>query len=91
MPKKRRENIPNFPTTTTTRPYHDPDPPEKSIRTESRRTAIMADTSVPKALEALAISKTKELKGTEKRDSLIEIEKVGSTRQEGRPWGRAAC
>ena len=35
----------------------------------------MADTSVPKALEGLAISKTKELKGTEKRDTLIEIEK----------------
>jgi hypothetical protein len=36
----------------------------------------MADTSVPKAMEGLAISKTKELKGTEKRDTLIEIEKV---------------
>jgi leucyl-tRNA synthetase len=36
----------------------------------------MADTTVPKALEGLAISKTKELKGTEKRDTLIEIEKV---------------
>lgn len=36
----------------------------------------MADTTVPKAMEALAISKTKELKGTEKRDTLIEIEKV---------------
>lgn len=35
----------------------------------------MADTTVPKAMEALAISKTKELKGTEKRDTLIEIEK----------------
>ena len=35
----------------------------------------MADTSVPKALEGLTISKTKELKGTEKRDTLIEIEK----------------
>ncbi|KAK3939257.1 leucine--tRNA ligase, cytoplasmic [Diplogelasinospora grovesii] len=35
----------------------------------------MADTTVPKALEGLAISKTKELKGTEKRDTLIEIEK----------------
>ncbi|KAK1754414.1 leucine--tRNA ligase, cytoplasmic [Echria macrotheca] len=35
----------------------------------------MADTSVPKAMEGLAISKTKELKGTEKRDTLIEIEK----------------
>jgi len=30
----------------------------------------MGDTSVPKALEGLQISKTKELKGTEKRDSL---------------------
>jgi leucyl-tRNA synthetase len=38
----------------------------------------MADTSVPKAMEVLAISKTKELKGTEKRDSLVEIEKVGN-------------
>jgi leucyl-tRNA synthetase len=37
----------------------------------------MADTSVPKTIEGLAISKTKELKGTEKRDTLIEIEKVG--------------
>jgi len=37
----------------------------------------MADTSVPKAMEGLAISKTKELKGTEKRDTLVEIEKVG--------------
>lgn len=36
----------------------------------------MADTTVPKAMEGLAISKTKELKGTEKRDTLIEIEKV---------------
>jgi leucyl-tRNA synthetase len=36
----------------------------------------MADTTVPKAMEAMAISKTKELKGTEKRDTLIEIEKV---------------
>ncbi|KAK3370851.1 hypothetical protein B0T24DRAFT_627193 [Lasiosphaeria ovina] len=35
----------------------------------------MADTSVPKALEALTLSKTKELKGTEKRDTLVEIEK----------------
>jgi Leucyl-tRNA synthetase len=35
----------------------------------------MADTTVPKALEALTISKTKELKGTEKRDTLIAIEK----------------
>ncbi|KAH7156962.1 hypothetical protein EDB81DRAFT_788475 [Dactylonectria macrodidyma] len=36
----------------------------------------MASTdSVPQALEALTISKTKELKGTEKRDSLIAIEK----------------
>ncbi|KAM6536876.1 cytosolic leucyl tRNA synthetase [Fusarium falciforme] len=36
----------------------------------------MASTdSVPKAMEALTISKTKELKGTEKRDSLIAIEK----------------
>ncbi|GAB0135242.1 hypothetical protein EsDP_00003587 [Epichloe bromicola] len=35
----------------------------------------MATTSVPKAMEALTISKTKELKGTEKRDSLIAIEK----------------
>ncbi|KAF7559214.1 hypothetical protein G7046_g4935 [Stylonectria norvegica] len=32
-------------------------------------------TSVPKAMEALALSKTKELKGTEKRDTLISIEK----------------
>lgn len=39
----------------------------------------MADTSVPKGLEGLAISKTKELKGTEKRDTLIEIEKVGGS------------
>ena len=38
----------------------------------------MADTTVPKAMAELAIaSKTKELKGTEKRDTLIEIEKVG--------------
>jgi hypothetical protein len=37
----------------------------------------MTDTSAPKAMEGLAISKTKELKGTEKRDTLIEIEKVG--------------
>lgn len=36
----------------------------------------MADTTIPKAMESLAISKTKELKGTEKRDTLIEIEKV---------------
>ena len=36
----------------------------------------MADTTLPKALETLAVSKTKELKGTEKRDALIEIEKV---------------
>ncbi|CAM1503990.1 Fc.00g015810.m01.CDS01 [Cosmosporella sp. VM-42] len=36
----------------------------------------MASTpSVPKAMEALTISKTKELKGTEKRDTLIAIEK----------------
>ncbi|KAK3990753.1 putative leucyl-tRNA synthetase, cytoplasmic [Cladorrhinum sp. PSN332] len=35
----------------------------------------MADTALPKALENLAVSKTKELKGTEKRDALIEIEK----------------
>ncbi|OAA46365.1 leucyl-tRNA synthetase [Metarhizium rileyi] len=35
----------------------------------------MATNSVPKALEALSISKTKELKGTEKRDSLIAVEK----------------
>ncbi|KAK4464648.1 putative leucyl-tRNA synthetase, cytoplasmic [Cladorrhinum samala] len=35
----------------------------------------MADTTLPKALETLAVSKTKELKGTEKRDALIEIEK----------------
>ncbi|KAK5661310.1 hypothetical protein OQA88_11205 [Cercophora sp. LCS_1] len=35
----------------------------------------MADTSVPKAMADLSISKTKELKGTEKRDTLIEIEK----------------
>jgi len=37
----------------------------------------MADNPVPKALEDPTISKTKELKGTEKRDTLIEIEKVG--------------
>jgi len=37
----------------------------------------MTDTSVPNAMEGLAVSKTKELKGTEKRDTLIEIEKVG--------------
>ncbi|OIW27799.1 leucyl-tRNA synthetase [Coniochaeta ligniaria NRRL 30616] len=35
----------------------------------------MAETSVPKALEGLTVSKTKELKGTEKRDALISIEK----------------
>ncbi|KAK0634361.1 hypothetical protein B0T17DRAFT_611386 [Bombardia bombarda] len=35
----------------------------------------MAETSVPKALDGLTISKTKELRGTEKRDTLIEIEK----------------
>ncbi|KAH7246328.1 hypothetical protein BKA59DRAFT_556064 [Fusarium tricinctum] len=36
----------------------------------------MASTdSVPKAMEALNISKTKELKGTEKRDTLIALEK----------------
>lgn len=35
----------------------------------------MAATSVSKALEGLTVSKTKELKGTEKRDSLIAIEK----------------
>ncbi|GAO16259.1 uncharacterized protein UV8b_08222 [Ustilaginoidea virens] len=35
----------------------------------------MAAISVPKAMEALTISKTKELKGTEKRDSLIAVEK----------------
>lgn len=35
----------------------------------------MAETSVPKALESLTVSKTKELKGTEKRDALISIEK----------------
>ncbi|KAI5467015.1 hypothetical protein BGZ63DRAFT_410109 [Mariannaea sp. PMI_226] len=35
----------------------------------------MASESVPKAMEALTISKTKELKGTEKRDTLITIEK----------------
>ncbi|KID76764.1 Leucine--tRNA ligase, cytoplasmic [Metarhizium brunneum] len=35
----------------------------------------MATNSVPKAMEALSISKTKELKGTEKRDSLIAVEK----------------
>ncbi|KAH6891236.1 hypothetical protein B0T10DRAFT_547577 [Thelonectria olida] len=35
----------------------------------------MATDAVPKALEALTISKTKELKGTEKRDTLIAIEK----------------
>lgn len=34
---------------------------------------------MPKALEDLTISKTKELKGTEKRDALIEIEKVGGS------------
>jgi hypothetical protein len=39
-------------------------------------TSNMVDTSVPKAMEGLTISKTKELKGTEKRDALIEIEKV---------------
>ncbi|KFA49605.1 hypothetical protein S40293_06622 [Stachybotrys chartarum IBT 40293] len=36
---------------------------------------MAATTSVPQAMEALTISKTKELKGTEKRDSLIAIEK----------------
>lgn len=37
----------------------------------------MADTTLPKAMETLAVSsKTKELRGTEKRDTLIEIEKV---------------
>ncbi|KAK4102494.1 leucyl-tRNA synthetase [Parathielavia hyrcaniae] len=35
----------------------------------------MADTALPKAMADLAVSKTKELKGTEKRDSLVEIEK----------------
>ncbi|KAM6488588.1 hypothetical protein HDV62DRAFT_32565 [Trichoderma sp. SZMC 28011] len=35
----------------------------------------MSTNSASKALEALTISKTKELKGTEKRDSLIVIEK----------------
>ncbi|ORY56956.1 uncharacterized protein BCR38DRAFT_490398 [Pseudomassariella vexata] len=35
----------------------------------------MAATSVSMALEGLQVSKTKELKGTEKRDSLIAIEK----------------
>ncbi|KAK0665384.1 putative leucyl-tRNA synthetase, cytoplasmic [Cercophora samala] len=36
----------------------------------------MADTTLPKAMETLAVSsKTKELRGTEKRDTLIEIEK----------------
>ncbi|KAL1835552.1 hypothetical protein VTJ49DRAFT_6491 [Mycothermus thermophilus] len=35
----------------------------------------MADTHLPKAMAELAVSKTKELKGTEKRDSLVEIEK----------------
>ncbi|KAH7320131.1 hypothetical protein B0I35DRAFT_373646 [Stachybotrys elegans] len=35
----------------------------------------MATTSIPQAMEALTISKTKELKGTEKRDSLIAVEK----------------
>jgi leucyl-tRNA synthetase len=34
----------------------------------------MADTSVPKAMEGLKISKTKELKGTEKRDALRAYE-----------------
>ena len=44
----------------------------------------MADTTVPKAMEALAISKTKELKGTEKRDTLIELEKVRYCADDGR-------
>ncbi|KAK4178800.1 putative leucyl-tRNA synthetase, cytoplasmic [Triangularia setosa] len=36
----------------------------------------MVDTTLPKAMETLAVSsKTKELRGTEKRDTLIEIEK----------------
>jgi leucyl-tRNA synthetase len=35
----------------------------------------MADTTLPKAMAEMAVSKTKELKGTEKRDSLVEIEK----------------
>ncbi|KAI1873563.1 hypothetical protein JX265_005185 [Neoarthrinium moseri] len=35
----------------------------------------MAATSVSKALEGLTVSKTKELKGTEKRDTLIAVEK----------------
>lgn len=89
MCRKKKGKYTQFPDHDDDEPYHDPEPPEKSTRTESRRTAIMADTSVPKALEALAISKTKELKGTEKRDSLIEIEKVGSTIQDGRAWGNS--
>ena len=36
----------------------------------------MPDTAVAKALEGLQVSKTKELKGTDKRDTLIAIEKV---------------
>jgi leucyl-tRNA synthetase len=35
----------------------------------------MADTHLSKAIAELAVSKTKELKGTEKRDTLVEIEK----------------
>jgi len=49
----------------------------------------MAD-SVPKAMEALQISKTKELKGTEKRDALIEIEKVRPDRRPKRTHPRAS-
>lgn len=42
----------------------------------------MADRSVPKAMADISISKTKELKGTEKRDALIEIEKVCSVQSQ---------
>ncbi|KAK3900551.1 hypothetical protein C8A05DRAFT_35812 [Staphylotrichum tortipilum] len=35
----------------------------------------MADSALPKAMADLAVSKTKELKGTEKRDTLVEIER----------------